>query len=102
MPTRHLNDSVFFCQRLHYVFAAAEDRVAKVNVDDLSSVAAVPVPLIQKLQLMAQFDEHKQAWVFSSANPNLRVMANFCAEVAPGLRGFGFAIGEAPSFVQVV
>ena len=79
----------------------ATARVASVDPHDIVSVASVALPLAEKRTLAAAFDEHKQAWVFSSANPNLRIAGHVHAEVQPGMHAFGFVVNLSTSFLQV-
>jgi hypothetical protein len=80
---------------------AAEERVSDVDGTNLLSVAQVSLPIPQSNQLPAQYDQSRQAWLFSSRNPNLRIAGNFGAEVQPGVFGFGFVIAVSPSFIQI-
>ncbi|MES2178209.1 MAG: hypothetical protein V4550_10115 [Gemmatimonadota bacterium] len=79
----------------------AAERVQQVDADDLASIAAVTLPLPAAAHIPVAYDASKNTWVFSSPNPNLRVKGQFAGEVRPGVHGFGFAVGFAPSFVQV-
>lgn len=72
------------------------ERVQNVAADNLVSLATVTLPLQAPTNLPAAFDPVKNAWLFSSPNPNLRVAGNFANS---GL--FGFAVALANSFVQV-
>jgi hypothetical protein len=85
----------------HVLSDDATARVADVPSADLAEIAAVALPLADKKQLAAAFDGQKQAWVFSSANPNLRIMGHVHAEVQPGMHAFGFVVTIATSFLQV-
>jgi hypothetical protein len=49
----------------------------------------------------AQFDPFKQAWVFSSPNPNLRITGQAGGQMQLGMAAFGFAVGITASFMQV-
>lgn len=79
----------------------AEDRVKNVDPDDLLSIADVTLPPASKAQLPAQLDEHRNAWIITAANPNLRITGHFGGELQPGTIGFGFIVGIMPSFLQV-
>jgi len=79
----------------------AEDRTANVDSENLESLAGVALPLPTQVEIPAQFDEHRQAWIISSPNPNLRVVGNWAGQVQPGATGFGFIVTVLPSFVQV-
>ena len=87
-------------QPLIFVDHAAE-RVATVDRNDIQAIAAVTLPNTNATSLAVAYDPTKQVWVFSSANPNLRILGNFNAELPGGLKGFGFAVGVGTSFVQV-
>lgn len=85
----------------HVLTDDATQRVADVDVMDISSIAAVALPLAQPRKLAAAFSPEKQSWVFSSANPNLRIAGQFHGEVQPGIHAFGFVISVSASFIQV-
>jgi hypothetical protein len=79
----------------------AEARVCSVELDDLGSIAAVSLPIPGEANLPSQFDESRNVWMLSSANPNLRIVGNFSVPLQPGIVGFGFAAAVTPSFLQV-
>ena len=79
----------------------AESRVSSVDPDDLISVGEVTLPPPAQAELPAQLDEHRNAWIVSAANPNLRITGHFGGPLQPGVIGFGFVVGITPSFVQV-
>ena len=79
----------------------AIDRVAGVDPNDLESIAAITLPIGTATALPVFFDPTKNAWLFTSANPNLRVIANFSSRLPNGMQGWGFAVGVSMSFVQV-
>jgi hypothetical protein len=79
----------------------AEERVADTDGDDIESIARLSIPSPTPTQLPAQFDPLRPAWIFSSANPNLRVTGQFGGEVQPGTAGFGFTIAVHASQMQV-
>lgn len=80
----------------------AERRTAAVDAGDIKSVAAVSLPITTEAsKLPLQFDKTRQAWMLSSANPNLRIMGNWSGELQPRVLGVGFAISMMASFVQV-
>jgi hypothetical protein len=85
----------------HVLTDDATARVTDVDPADILSVATVALPIAEKRTLAAGFDEHKQAWVFSSASPNLRIAGHVRAEVQPGLHAFGFVVALSTSFLQV-
>ena len=79
----------------------AVERVANIDPDDIGAVAAVALPDRQESQqLPIQFDESKQTWVVSAANPNLKIVGHFGGEVE-GHQGFGFVVAVMASFLQV-
>jgi hypothetical protein len=80
---------------------SAEERTSEAVPGDLLSVAQVSLPIPQPVELPAQFDSVRQAWIFSSRNPNLRIPGTFGGPVQPGLVGFGFLVSVLPSFMQV-
>jgi hypothetical protein len=80
-----------------------DDANARTNVVDASdptSIAAVTLPIGTPLVLGATYNPAKQAWVFSSANPNLRVVGQAQGEI-PGGHLFGFGVAISASFMQV-
>jgi hypothetical protein len=80
----------------------AEERAQELHPGNLSALAALSLPLpVATHSLPAQFDHVKNAWMLSSANPNLRVLGNWGGEVQPGIIGFGFAVQVSPSFMQI-
>lgn len=84
----------------HVFTDAAAPRVAALDVDDLSAVAQLTLPIEQSTAVKAQFDQLRQVHMVMSANPNLRVAVNFTTEVN-GMLGFGFAVAIPPPFMQV-
>jgi hypothetical protein len=79
----------------------AVERTAGVQPGDLNGIAAISLPLPRSATLPVIFDQARQSWILSSANPNLRVVGNWNAEVQPGILGVGFGVSVMPSFVQV-
>jgi hypothetical protein len=79
----------------------ARERLRGVDVANVRDVAAVTLPLPARVELPAQFDSVRQAWMLTSPNPNLRIVGNFGGEISPGVTGFGFAVRVLPSFMQV-
>jgi hypothetical protein len=79
----------------------ADDRVCDIDPTDTVSIAAMTLPLPSQTKLPANFDPIKQAWTLQTANPNLRIVGQFAAEVQPGVTAFGFAVSVLPSFMQV-
>ena len=62
----------------------AVERVQSVDADDLASIAAVTLPLIQGDPLPVQYDPLKQVWTVVSSNLNLRIVGNAIAPVDAG------------------
>jgi hypothetical protein len=82
--------------------AAAENRVAAVDTEDLRSVADISLPIPgEPTPIPAQFDETRQTWILSSANPNFRIVGQFQATAEQGIKAYGFAVRVMPSFVRV-
>lgn len=79
----------------------AVNRFSNLDMNDILGIAAITLPLHTPTLMPVVFDPHKNAFIFSSPNPNLRVAGNFSAEVAPGVQGFGFIVDTALSFLQV-
>jgi len=79
----------------------AMNRMVGVDADSLQSVAAVTLPIPGPQKMPVQFDPNKSAWIFSSPNPNLRILGNFSLEVQPGVPGFGFMVSIPQSYLQV-
>ncbi len=79
----------------------AAQRVAEVDGHDWVSMASVSLPLPTPTQLPAQFDNIRQAWIFTAANPNLRIVGTWGGPLPQGAVGFGFIVAILPSFVQV-
>jgi len=82
----------------------AVDRVKGIKPQDLSAIAGVSLPVASQVELPIQFDQMRQAWLVSSANPNLRVagpVGPFPATPGgPPVLGFGVSLDQ--SFIQVV
>jgi hypothetical protein len=79
----------------------AEERAAQVDPNSMTSIAGVSLPLPSNAPVPGQFDQQKQAWIITAANPNLRIIGNFAGQVQPGVIGFGFAVALLPSLMQV-
>jgi hypothetical protein len=60
----------------------------------------VTLPIDSGTPIRAAFNGDKKAWVFSSANPNLRILGEAQGE-APNAKIFGFVVGAPSSFLQV-
>jgi hypothetical protein len=78
----------------------AAQRSAGVDANDVTSIATVTLPIAAPSVLGAAYNAAKQAWVFSSANPNLRIVGQ-AQGPGPGAHIFGFAVALSPSFMQV-
>jgi hypothetical protein len=85
----------------HVLVEDAERRVAGIAAADMLAIALVTLPLPKREQFPVTFDPIKNTWLFASPNPNLRVIGNFSTSVGPGFAGFGFAIGQQQSYMQV-
>jgi hypothetical protein len=79
----------------------ATERVAAVDVNNLASIGELTLPPHEGAALPALFDEVKNTWMISGANPNLRIIGRFGGPLQPGVIGFGFIVGVTGSFVQV-
>ena len=79
----------------------ASARVAHLDAMNTVAIAEVTIPLPKQSMLPVSFDPTKNAWILSSANPNLRVSGNFNGEVQPGMAGIGFAVELSTSYLQV-
>jgi hypothetical protein len=84
----------------HIVTDDAIQRAADVDPNDWMSIAAVTLPIGSGSPVHGAYNGDKKAWVFSSANPNLRILGEAQGD-APGAKIFGFAVGAPSSFVQV-
>lgn len=65
---------------------------------DMVEIAKISIPKAIPMPLAGSFDQIKNSFVFSSPNPNLKILTP--VNSAEGI--FGFAVGIANSFVQVV
>jgi len=90
---------IFAAQPLIYA-DHAEERVATADPLDIMTLATISLPITTPSELPAQFDIGQKAWVFSSANPNLRITGVGSALVN-GTSVFGFTLALLPSFVRV-
>jgi len=79
----------------------ARRRVEGLTEADPVAIARVTLPLASNEAIPVVFDAVKNAWILSSPNPNLRVVANFNGPVGSGLAGFGFAVALSKSYLQV-
>lgn len=86
----------------------AVKRVAGLAAGDLPGIASVtlPIPPATPPGLPMAFDEAKNAYVFTSANPNLRVVGHFVSPMQVGnnlqIPGAGFLIHQSDSYLAVV
>jgi hypothetical protein len=85
----------------HVLVEDAKRRVEGIAATDMLAIALVTLPLPKREQFPVTFDPIKNTWLFASPNPNLRVIGNFSTSVGPGFAGFGFAIGQQQSYMQV-
>ena len=84
------------------VFCDGLERISTAHASDLLSLAVISLPTPAPDPTPAQFDSFKQAWVFSSLNPNLRITGQAGGQIQPGVSAFGFAVGVTSSYMQVV
>ncbi len=81
----------------------AAERVHGIDGDDLAAIAAVALPLSSSVELPIQFDQVRQAWMVSSANPNLRIAGPAGPIQTPQqVPVLGFGVTVSASFMQVV
>jgi hypothetical protein len=85
----------------HVLVEDAKRRVEGIAAGDMLGIALVTLPLPKREQFAVTFDQLKNTWLFASPNPNLRVIGNFSTSVGPGFAGFGFAIAQQQSYMQV-
>lgn len=79
----------------------AEERVAAVQSNDVTSIARVSLPTTQLVELPATFDQAQKAWVLSSANPNLRLIGAGQGQTPQGPPVLGFSVALVTSFVRI-
>lgn len=79
----------------------ATQRVEGLEAHNLVSLATVSLSVSAPTALPVVFDPTKNAWIFSSANPNLRVLGRFNGQAQPGQNVFGFVVGISASFLSV-
>jgi len=81
----------------------AVERVRGIDADDLAAIAGVALPVSSNVELPIQFDQVRQAWMVSSANPNLRIAGPAGPIQTPQqVPVLGFGVTVSASFVQVV
>jgi len=98
-----LVDLTRICAAQPCVFTdSAVARVRDLDADDFASLAAVSLPLPTEPHMPVQFDETRQAWIVSGANPNLRIVGHWGGPVPDsGAVGFGFLVRVNPSYMSV-
>jgi hypothetical protein len=93
------------CQSKIYTEHSGQ-HVADVDVDDVTAMAEVTMPLGTPPVVAPKFDAERQTFVTDLANHNLRIIGAFggLAEDAPqpGTYNLGFQVRVIASFVQVV
>lgn len=85
------------------------DRVAAIDPDDLTAIAALTLPTTQGELVTARFDPLQRAWTIVSANGNLRIVGpagpppqpSGEAQVPPAGTVLGFGVLNGVSFMQV-
>jgi len=85
----------------HINTSMAIQRVEGLEAQNLVSLATVSLPVSAPNAFPVAFDPSKNTWIFSSANPNLRVVGRFNGQVQPGQNAFGFIVGISASFLSV-
>lgn len=78
----------------------AAERVATLAQTDLDGIASLTLPLPRPVPIAGQYDFVRQAFVFTSPDPNLKVLTNWSGEIQ-GLPVFGFAVGTVTSVMNV-
>lgn len=86
--------------------ADADERVRSAIDTDVVGLARITLPLPRREPISWTFDSQRNAFVMTSANPNLRVAGHFNSTVGgevPGIvfDGFGFAVSYQRSYMQV-
>jgi len=77
-------------------------RVQAAGKDDLATIAAITLPLTQGDEVPVQYDPIQKVWTVTSANLNLRIVAQVGPlPVSPVGIALGFAVVAGPSFMQV-
>ena len=85
----------------HILVEDAVRRVDGIAAADLVAIAKLTLPLPAREPIPVTFDPYKNAWLLGSPNPNLRVVGHFSSSVGPGFMGFGFAVAQQKSYMQV-
>jgi hypothetical protein len=90
------------CATQAYVYTDdAVERTMGISADDIAALAQVTLPPAAGSPPRASFDAAKQAFVFSSPNPNLRVVDRFEQQLERGVAVYGFVVRVMPSFLLV-
>ena len=76
----------------------ADARVVGVDANSIVSLATVSLPIPTPSVVSAQYNLFNNTWVFSSPNPNLRIVG----PIPPGVNGVGFVVAITPSLMQVI
>jgi hypothetical protein len=82
------------------ITGSSTQRAEGLVANDLAALAAVSLPISVPATFPAAFDPTKNTWVFSSANPNLRIQGAFNGQAQPGQNVFGFVVGISTSFLS--
>jgi hypothetical protein len=94
-------DLSMICAAQPFIFTDhALDRVRDLPPADLLAIAEVSLPLQKPSSLSAQYDFVKRAYIFSSPDPNLRVLSNWNGEVQ-GMPVFGFFVAPLTSMINI-
>ena len=78
----------------------ASERVSKLDSENWENLASFTLPLGKQVSIAGQYDFTKQAYVFASPDPNLRILGNWSGQVE-GHSVFGFVVGTITSFMNV-
>jgi hypothetical protein len=76
----------------------SKDRTSGVSANNFLEIAKISIPKANPTPMAVSYDQSKNAFVFSSPNPNLKILSP--VNTPDGI--FGFLAGIANSFVQVV
>ncbi len=74
------------------------EKTKEINQNNLIRIAEISLPISKPQSLLPSFDPVKKAWVFSSPNPNLKLLQPYTNQNTI----FEFVVGIPNSFVQVV
>ena len=85
----------------HVLVEDAMRRIEGIAAGDMLALAALTLPLPRREQFPVTFNPLNNTWLLASPNPNLRVIGHFNTSVGPGFAGFGFAVGQQQSYMQV-